>query len=85
MHPLYYIKLGDDLLFAVRSSSPEEDLEGASFAGGYETKLGITKTTIELALKECFASMFDERVFIYKQTQVLDKIAELLLQLDIVQ
>src|SRR4051812_12702974 len=24
-------------LFAVRSSSPEEDLEGSSFAGGYET------------------------------------------------
>src|SRR5437868_7096522 len=28
-------------LFAVRSSSPEEDLEGASFAGGYETILGV--------------------------------------------
>ena len=27
-------------LFAVRSSSPEEDLEGSSFAGGYETILG---------------------------------------------
>lgn len=30
-----------DDLFAVRSSSPEEDLEGASFAGGYETVLGV--------------------------------------------
>ena len=27
-------KLGDDALFAVRSSSPEEDLASASFAGG---------------------------------------------------
>src|SRR5262245_39969646 len=26
-------------IFAVRSSSPEEDLEGSSFAGGYETVL----------------------------------------------
>src|SRR5262245_64437929 len=30
----------DAELFAVRSSSPEEDLAGASFAGGYETVLG---------------------------------------------
>jgi pyruvate,water dikinase len=29
--------LGGDALFAVRSSSPEEDLASASFAGGYET------------------------------------------------
>ena len=29
-------------LMAVRSSSPEEDLEGASFAGIYETVLGVT-------------------------------------------
>ena len=28
-------------LFAVRSSSPEEDLGGASFAGAYETVLGV--------------------------------------------
>jgi hypothetical protein len=28
-------------LFAVRSSSPEEDLVGASFAGGYDTILGV--------------------------------------------
>ena len=31
----------DDSLFAVRSSSPEEDLVSASFAGGYETRLGV--------------------------------------------
>ncbi|MDH7578082.1 MAG: PEP/pyruvate-binding domain-containing protein [Bacillota bacterium] len=38
-------------LFAVRSSSPEEDLEGASFAGGYETTLGVRKETMEDALR----------------------------------
>lgn len=55
------------LLFAVRSSSPEEDLEGASFAGGYETTLGVTKENIEDALLRSFVSSLDERVFVYKK------------------
>jgi len=54
-------------LFAVRSSSPEEDLEGASFAGGYETTLGVTLENIEAAIRHSFASSFDERVFVYKK------------------
>jgi pyruvate,water dikinase len=53
--------------YAVRSSSPEEDLEGASFAGGYKTTLGVTKDTMLAALQASFASAFDERVFVYKQ------------------
>ena len=55
------------LLVAVRSSSPEEDLEGLSFAGGYETTLGVTEETLEDALRRSFASCFDERVFRYKE------------------
>jgi len=54
-------------LFAVRSSSPEEDLEELSFAGGYETTLGVTEETLKDALRRSFASCFDERVFVYKQ------------------
>jgi len=54
-------------LFAVRSSSPDEDLEGASFAGGYETTLGVTVTGIEAAIRHSFTSSFDERVFLYKK------------------
>jgi phosphoenolpyruvate synthase/pyruvate phosphate dikinase len=54
-------------LFAVRSSSPEEDLEELSFAGGYETTLGVTKEALEGALRRSFASCFDERVFAYKK------------------
>jgi phosphohistidine swiveling domain-containing protein len=54
-------------LFAVRSSSTEEDLEELSFAGGYETTLGVTEETLEDALRRSFASCFDERVFVYKQ------------------
>ena len=54
-------------LYAVRSSSPEEDLEGASFAGGYETTLGVTVDAIEDAIRYSFTSSFDERVFVYKK------------------
>jgi len=54
-------------LFAVRSSSPEEDLEGASFAGGYETVLGVREDGLEDALRRSFASCLDERVFLYKK------------------
>lgn len=61
--------LSDDALLAVRSSSPEEDLAGASFAGGYETELGVTKETLPDALRSSFASAFDERVFVYKREQ----------------
>jgi phosphoenolpyruvate synthase/pyruvate phosphate dikinase len=59
-------KYPKDIVFAVRSSSPEEDLEGASFAGGYETVLGVTTTTIEQAIKQAFASCLDYRVTVYK-------------------
>ncbi len=53
--------------FAVRSSSPHEDLEGASFAGGYESTLGVTPTLIHEAILHAFVSSLDERVFVYKQ------------------
>jgi phosphoenolpyruvate synthase/pyruvate phosphate dikinase len=58
---------GDSSLFAVRSSSPEEDLEELSFAGGYETVLGVREGDLEDALRRSFASCFDERVFVYKK------------------
>jgi pyruvate,water dikinase len=58
---------GQTLLVAVRSSSPEEDLEELSFAGGYETTLGVTEETLQEALRRSFASCFDERVFRYKE------------------
>ena len=58
--------LTDSALFAVRSSSPQEDLQGASFAGGYETRLGVRPDHILDAVRTCFASAFDARVFAYK-------------------
>ncbi|NIS81014.1 MAG: hypothetical protein GTO14_12585 [Anaerolineales bacterium] len=53
-------------LMAVRSSSLEEDLEGASFAGIYETVLGVVDDGLEAAIKTCFASALGERVVAYK-------------------
>lgn len=58
----------EDSLFAVRSSSPEEDLEQASFAGGYVTSLGVKESYILEAIRHSFASLFDERVFVYKHS-----------------
>ncbi len=60
-------KFSQETLFAVRSSSPEEDLEGASFAGGYETVLGVQRKTIAHAIKKAFASCLDYRVTVYKK------------------
>lgn len=53
---------------AVRSSSPEEDLAGMSFAGGYETVLGVNAevAAVQVATQTVFASCLDERVFVYK-------------------
>jgi rifampicin phosphotransferase len=54
-------------LFAVRSSSPDEDLEGTSFAGGYETVLGAAWRNIRAAVTQAFASCLDYRVVVYKR------------------
>ena len=54
------------ILYAVRSSSPEEDLSGASFAGNYETYLGIRFDSLEKYILKSFISCLDYRVFKYK-------------------
>jgi len=52
-------------LAAVRSSAPEEDGSAVSFAGVFETRLGVTAEGLEDAVRDCFASAFDHRVFSY--------------------
>jgi pyruvate,water dikinase len=59
-------------LFAVRSSSPVEDLCGATFAGGYATVLGVTPGRLETALHATFASCLDSRVVMYKRERGFD-------------
>lgn len=59
-------------VFAVRSSSPEEDLAHASFAGMYETRLGVPMHDLEQNVARVFASMLDFRVMEYKRTHGLN-------------
>ena len=63
----------EEVRFAVRSSSPEEDLTYASFAGGYETRLGVRLDNLEDAVRHCFASSLDARVLTYKKAHGLDR------------
>ena len=59
---------------AVRSSSPEEDLAGASFAGQYETVLNVDTADVEEAIRTCFASCLDSRVLLYKQEMKFERL-----------
>ncbi len=59
-------------VFAVRSSSPEEDLEGTSFAGMYETYLGVKKCDLHTNIANAFSSCFDFRVMEYKKKNGMD-------------
>src|ERR1039457_1233180 len=58
---------------AVRSSATAEDLPDASFAGQHETYLNVhgVKGLLE-ACKKCFASIFTDRAFYYRQTHGFD-------------
>ena len=53
-------------LWAVRSSSPAEDLGDASFAGLYRTEIGVPRAGLEDAIRRVFASCFDEKVLSYR-------------------
>lgn len=55
--------------FAVRSSGTAEDLEGASFAGQYETVLGVPLEGLPGAVREVFSSAAAPRVSAYKATR----------------
>jgi pyruvate,water dikinase len=56
----------EDTPLAVRSSGTKEDLEGASFAGQYETVLNVRGgDALELAVRRCWASMYADRVIDY--------------------
>lgn len=67
--------LGDlvDAPVAVRSSSVAEDLDGASFAGQYDTFLDVRGAdAIIMSIKQCWASVFGARVLQYREEQGLD-------------
>jgi phosphoenolpyruvate synthase/pyruvate phosphate dikinase len=65
----------DGSLLAVRSSGVAEDLEGASFAGQYETILGVHgHEALPKAVRQCWASAFSARVAAYKENSLPDRI-----------
>ena len=51
--------------WAVRSSATQEDTEQASFAGLYRTILGVSPSDLDKAIKEVWASIWEERVIDY--------------------
>src|SRR5262245_3494231 len=54
-----------DRRWAVRSSATNEDTVQASFAGLYRTQLGVSSEAIGQAIKDLWASVWDERVVDY--------------------
>lgn len=62
-----------DQFWAVRSSGLLEDLEDASFAGLYLTRLNVSgQADIEAAIKACWLSQYHPRVQQYIQSKALD-------------
>lgn len=55
-----------DFLYAVRSSSTFEDLEGSAFAGQHETYLNVSVDQLEEKIKECFASLWNMHAVVYR-------------------
>ncbi|GGP18721.1 phosphoenolpyruvate synthase [Silvimonas iriomotensis] len=63
----HYARLGDNVTVAVRSSATAEDLPDASFAGQQETFLNIQGfENILHAIKEVFASLYNDRAISYR-------------------
>lgn len=63
----------EEFAVAVRSSATAEDLPDASFAGQQETFLNVRGfDNVKLALKEVFASLFNDRAIAYRVHQGFD-------------
>ena len=60
-------RLGGGLL-AVRSSGVDEDMPGASYAGQYETVLGVPANDLPAAVRRCWASAFTRHVAAYRRS-----------------
>ncbi|CAA6822051.1 MAG: Phosphoenolpyruvate synthase (EC [uncultured Thiotrichaceae bacterium] len=61
---------GESVSWAVRSSATAEDLPDASFAGQQETYLNVSGLDkIKFAIREVFASLFNDRAIAYREHQ----------------
>ncbi len=54
---------------AVRSSGVDEDLRGASYAGQYESVLGVPAGDLAAAVRRCWASAFTRHVAAYRRSR----------------
>jgi len=65
-----------ELAVAVRSSATAEDTEGTSFAGEYETYVGMKNgDDVELHVRRCWASAFSARALGYAWKNNIDPLA----------
>ncbi len=69
-----YHDLGTQTVVAVRSSATSEDTEGVSFAGMNQTFTNVAGEEAVLGrLRDCWASMFGERVLAYRISRGIDE------------
>ncbi|RSN52420.1 hypothetical protein DMH01_41845 [Amycolatopsis sp. WAC 04182] len=69
-----YERLSQDGPVAVRSSSTAEDLPDASFAGQYDTFLGVQGAgEVLAAVRRCWASLWSDRAVRYRATHDTDR------------
>jgi rifampicin phosphotransferase len=54
---------------AVRSSGVDEDLPGSSYAGQYESVLGVPAEDLAAAVRRCWASAFSRHVAAYRHSR----------------
>jgi phosphohistidine swiveling domain-containing protein len=67
--------LGLGVSAAVRSSATAEDLPGLSFAGQYDSYLGVLDLEDCLArVKDCWASLWSDRAYEYRRANGLDSL-----------
>lgn len=63
----YFLNLGENFFYAVRSSATAEDLPTTSFAGQQETYLNVYGDRALLQhIRKCWASLFTERAIVYR-------------------
>lgn len=61
---------GGDAVWAVRSSAVAEDSQAASFAGQFDTVLGVSGTAaVGAAIRHCWASFFHPEALLYKRNR----------------
>lgn len=61
-----------DIVYAIRSSATAEDLGDASFAGQHDTYYYVTSAELDLMTKKCWASLWSDAAFSYRQSQGIE-------------